>query len=391
MVSHHKRTTFNYLTFVNMNKIYPLLSGLILIAAPSFAQYQAVRAGNWSATGPSSIWLGSAPPMNCSGCTITLAVVGGGTITLDTHVVLSNASQVVVGDGVEATTLDIPNSNHMDSLTSNSITIVTDNTNTIIKVNNSSLVTVDPNSGGAGNFDGIFTGFASPGSETFSKTVGYAPNVIVVNSSGSTIVTNQDPSLQQISGGHSLNPSGTLPIVLASFSAQQNDGVVNLDWTTALEINGDRFAIERSSNAGAGWDDIGTVQAVGNSATTEKYSFADNSPVQGTAEYRLKMIDKDGKFAFSEVKTIRTGLVTSVSVYPNPARDFVNVTLGSASGFTLIRLYNQGGQMLQEKSLNNPGGTIVPLAVSGYPEGNYIVVVTGADGSRSTSKVLVAK
>ena len=103
------------------------------------------------------------------------------------------------------------------------------------------------------------------------------------------------------------------------------------------------------------------------------------------------MVDRDGAYKYSEVKTIRTGTVTSVSVYPNPARDFVNVTLGNASGFTLIRLYNQGGQLLQEKSLNNPGGTIVPLAVSSYPEGNYIVVVTGPDGWRTSSKVLITK
>jgi hypothetical protein len=103
------------------------------------------------------------------------------------------------------------------------------------------------------------------------------------------------------------------------------------------------------------------------------------------------MIDKDGHYAYSAVKSIRMGVITSVSVYPNPARDFVNVTLGNASGFTLIRLYNQGGQLLQEKSLNNPGGSIIPLAVSNYPEGNYIVVVTGADGSRQSSKVIIAK
>jgi hypothetical protein len=375
-----------------MNKIYTLtLSGLILFTAPSFGQYVAVRAGNWSATGANSIWLGAHPPMDCSNCAITLAVVGGGTINLDTHIALSNSSELLIGDGTSATVLEIANSGHMDSSTSNSISIVSDNTNSIIKVNPASLLIVDPNSGGAGNFDGVFTAYASPGSETFSKTVGYAPNVLVVNSSGTSIVTNQDPNLTQISGGQTLNPSGTLPILLSEFTATLKEGGVDLDWTTALEINSDRFVIERSANAGASWDVIGNVAAHGNSATSLQYSFTDNKPVQGTSEYRLQMVDKDGKYAYSAVKTIRTGTITSVSVYPNPARDFVNVTLGNASGFTLIRLYNQGGQLLQEKSANNPGGTVVALPVSGYPEGNYIIVVTGADGSRQANKVVVTK
>ncbi|HVS96434.1 MAG TPA: T9SS type A sorting domain-containing protein [Puia sp.] len=380
-----------------MNKIYTLtLSGLILSAAPSFAQtggtYTAVLPGNWHTTSGPGIWAGAEPPMNCGNCIINLTPAGGGTITLNAHIVLSAASQLTVGDGVSATTVDIPNSGSTaDTSHANSVSMVSDNTSTTIKVASGSLLIVDPNSGGNGNLDGVFTTFSSPGSETFSKTVGYAPNVLVVNSSGTSIVTNQSPDQTQISGGQTLNSGGTLPIILADFGARLNEGVVDLNWTTALEMNSDHFAIERSSNAGAGWEVIGTVPAHGNSAVSLNYSFADSKPLQGTAEYRLQMVDRDGVYKYSEVKSVRLGVVTSVSVYPNPARDFVNVTLGNASGFTLIRLYNQGGQLLQEKSLNNPGGTVVPLAVSAYPEGNYIVVVTGADGSRSSSKVLIAK
>jgi hypothetical protein len=84
--------------------------------------------------------------------------------------------------------------------------------------------------------------------------------------------------------------------------------------------------------------------------------------------------------------------VSAVSVYPNPAHDYVNVTLGStATGNTLIRLFNQSGQVLLERNLSNAGGTTVPLAVSSYPEGSYIIVVTGADGSRQINKLLITK
>lgn len=330
--------------------------------------------------------------MNCINCVINLNVLGGGTINLNTHVVLSANSQINIGDGTTANAvlLNVANSGAVDSSHANSITMLNDNSGTVINATTGSSLVVAPNSGGAGNFDGVFTVFVTPGppaTESFFKSVGYAPDGIVNN----TVVNGQSPSMQELVGGSTLNSMGTLPILLSAFSATLIEDGVALDWTTSLEINSDHFVIERSSNAGAAWDVLGTVSAHGNSVTTLSYSFTDTKPVQGTSEYRLEMVDKDGKFAFSEVKTIRTGMITGVSVYPNPARDFVNVTLGNASGFTLIRLYNQGGQLLQEKSTNNPGGTVIPLSVSGYPEGNYIIVVTGADGSKQANKVVVTK
>jgi hypothetical protein len=106
----------------------------------------------------------------------------------------------------------------------------------------------------------------------------------------------------------------------------------------------------------------------------------------------LELVDKGGQYTYSSVISVRIGIVTSVSVYPNPARDYVNVTLGGATGESmLIRLFNQAGQLLQEKNVTSAGGTIVPLAVSNYPEGNYVIVVSAADGSRQINKLVITK
>ncbi|HXB94615.1 MAG TPA: T9SS type A sorting domain-containing protein [Puia sp.] len=374
-----------------MKKLYSLtLCGLLLLlAAPSFGQYTAVRPGDWHASVPAnSIWLGSEPPSACSGCTITLNVVGGGTINLNKHVVLTGNSQLTVGGAGNTTVLSIGNSGATDSSHANSIVLFNDNTNATISVTGTSSVVVAANTAHAGDYDGVFTAsIGMGGDEIFFKSVGFAP----LGFDNNTIINNNNPAISTLTGGETMNASGTLPILLSEFGATLNDGAVDLNWVTDLEINSDHFAVLRSSNAGAGWDVIGTVPAHGMSSVSLQYSFVDNKPVQGTAEYRLQMVDKDGKYAYSEVKSIRVGVITSVSVYPNPARDFVNVTLGNTSGFTLIRLYNQGGQLLQEKNVNNAGGAIIPLAVSSYPEGNYIVVVTGSDGSRQSSKVIIAK
>ena len=377
-----------------MNKIYTLtLSGLVLLASPSFGQtvYTVVQPGNWSTPSPGvPIWDGvhGQPPPVCSNCEIDIKVTG--TVVLNTSITLTNGSKIVIGAAGSHTILQIPNSGSGNFAGGNNILL--DGTTT---ASNFSIfdATSSLDATSAGLYDGVLQLTPGGGGTTeFAKQYGTAGNLFNGNTTAAT-ETGFGPAVfgASASGPLNLSSTGTLPVILTDFTATVNEGVVDLAWTTTLEINSDRFVVERSANAGADWDAIGTVGAHGNSGDALHYSFADHKPVQGTAEYRLQMVDKDGVYKYSPVKSVRLGAITAVSVYPNPARDFVNVTLGNASGFTVIRLYNQGGQLLQEKGLNNPGGTIVPLAVSGYPEGNYIVVVTGADGSRATSKVLVAK
>ncbi len=287
---------------------------------------------------------------------ISLQVAGQ--VRLNTHVTLTGNSQLIIGDAGNATTLLIPNSGATDSAHSYSINLVNDGTNSTIKlVNNTDHVTVDLNTAHAGDYDGLFTSFVSSGVVSAYKQVGYAPNAFVNDvQSNSAEVLNSS-----LTGPITLSSTGTLPILLMDFNAALVDGSASLSWTTALEINSDHFTIQRSTNAGADWTNIGTVAAHGNSSTAINYSYTDNKTPQGTSEYRLQMVDKDGKFAYSEVRSVRVGIVTSVSVYPNPAHDYVNVTLagGSTEGM-IIRLFNQSGQVLLEKNVSNAGGTTIP-------------------------------
>jgi hypothetical protein len=56
-----------------------------------------------------------------------------------------------------------------------------------------------------------------------------------------------------------------------------------------------------------------------------------------------------------------------------------------------IRLVNLAGQVLLEKTVTNAGGTTVPLTVSSYPSGNYLIVITASDGSKQVNKILITK
>ncbi len=370
-----------------MKKLYTLvLCALSILTLSASAQtysggtYSTVLPGNWhTASGP-GIWSGAEPPSTCNNCLIILGTPG--TVNLNANVTLTNGSKVLVSSG---TTLAIGNSGASTFAASYSIILTATGNNTLQLEDNTAKLDATA----AGFYDGVLASTISSGSTYSTKEFGNPYNSFIDDA-----FQNQGPAVFGATavGPVTLSGVGTLPIILLTFNAVLNDGQVDLTWTTSLESNSDHFAVERSTDAGSTWTSIGTVAAAGNSSTAINYSFTDAKPAQGTSEYRLELVDKDGRYAYSPVKSIRTGIVSSVSIYPNPARDYVNVTLGGSSTETvLIRLFNQSGQILLEKNVSNAGGTTVPLAVSSYPEGNYIIVVTGADGSKQVNKLLIAK
>ena len=371
-----------------MKKLYPLAIAVIFFTLTASAQtggiYTAILPGNWhTASGP-GIWSGAEPPTSCNNCLISLNV--NGTVTLNATVTLTGGSTLTIGGGGASTTLMIPNSGATNFASSYSIMLTPTGNNILTLPTNLDFL----NASSAGAYDGVLQ--ASPngdGTTDYLKEYGNSPLLFRDNT-----VTNTGNAAkgQTQLGAASLNGFGTLPIILSSFTAELDGSQVSLTWTTDLETNSDHFAVQRSTDAGATWTTLGTVAAHGNSSLAINYSYADTKPGQGTNEYRLQLVDKDGTYKYSTVQSVRLGLVTSVSVYPNPARDYVNVTLGGNSNESInIRLFNQSGQVLQEKNLSNAGGTTVPLSVSSYPEGSYIIVVTGADGSRQINKLLITK
>jgi hypothetical protein len=372
--------------FYTLTLVIPCLFFLSLSSSAQYTggTYTAVTAGNWhTASGP-GIWQAAEPPQNCVNCLIVINVEG--TVSLNTNVNLSSRSTVKIGGSGNTTVLEIDNSGSTGFAGSNSIILANDGTNTSLQlVNGSAFV----NAASAGTYDGILTSYTTSGVTTYFKQVGKAPSGFV----GDNVASNSNASYgTTLVGAANLGSVGTLPIILANFSAVVDNGGVDLAWTTDLEVNSDHFVVQSSTNAGASWDNIATVNAQGNSVAAVNYSFNDKKPATGTSEYRLEMVDRDGKYAFSTVKAVRIGLMSSVSVYPNPATDYVNIALsGDASVSANIRLVNLAGQVLMEKNVSNAGGTIVPLTVSSFPQGSYLIVVTGSDGTKQVNKILIAK
>ena len=165
-------------------------------------------------------------------------------------------------------------------------------------------------------------------------------------------------------------PLVTLPVILASFDAKQlKDHKVELDWATASESNSDYFEVEHS-NDGENWTAIGQVNAAGNSATTQQYSFVDDAPYSGVTYYRLAQVDRDGSSTISKTLTIHIeeALVTTIRVYPNPAASYL-VVEGATQA---VIIFNTAGQRLLVRIVPD-GETKTTVDLSTLPRGAYFL------------------
>ncbi|HSZ84401.1 MAG TPA: T9SS type A sorting domain-containing protein, partial [Puia sp.] len=201
-------------------------------------------------------------------------------------------------------------------------------------------------------------------------------------------VTSQFTSFSPFGVGSIGNP---LPISLINFTAVLNsNNTVSLSWQTTVEVNSDHFDIERSSD-GSTWNSIGTVDAQGNSQIVVNYSYLDASPASGVNYYRLNMVDKNGSHSYSNVEVVTMNSIGAFRIFPNPAKDFVNVTLDHVSGSSTIRLFNFSGQTVFTQQLTKENGNAISIPVQNLAQGTYMLQVSGAGGSLHTGKVIIVR
>lgn len=145
-----------------------------------------------------------------------------------------------------------------------------------------------------------------------------------------------------------------LPIELVSFEAILKEREVILEWVTASELNNERFEIEHSID-GRVFTKIGTVAGQGTSNVTNSYTMIHPTPAAGINYYRMKQVDFDGNFEYSEIINVRNTTRNSISFSPNP---FSTELLISASEEELeliegssLALYDSRGQIVLQKQI----------------------------------------
>lgn len=176
-----------------------------------------------------------------------------------------------------------------------------------------------------------------------------------------------------------------LPVTFGSFTAEKQNNTALLKWTTALESNSKEFVIERSSD-GKGYSSIGTVNAAGFSASEKSYSYVDATPLKGNNVYHIKEVDNDGKATYSDVRSLTfDNLKPIIKVSPNPATNFVTISILGNNQDLQIRLLNNTGNMINSYKMNSES---LSINVSNLARGMYNITIDGK-GFASRYKLLI--
>lgn len=168
-----------------------------------------------------------------------------------------------------------------------------------------------------------------------------------------------------------------LPIKIKSFTAQaQTDNSVLLRWISVFEANSSKYVVQKSTD-GRNFSDVGELKAAGNSLTTINYSFSDRQMLNGSAYYRLKMVDLDGTIDYTKIVYINNGVATfgNFSVFPNPFRSEVQLKGVTTSDVNRknIKVYSAMGSEVNYRVV---GGNSIIIDPS-VPKGVYILRVKG--------------
>jgi hypothetical protein len=212
----------------------------------------------------------------------------------------------------------------------------------------------------------------------------------LINPGTNTINWNGLTTFSDFTGNGNGSP---LPISLLNFAVQPVLENVAITWTTASETNNDYFTIERSID-GVNFESLIEVDGAGNSNQALHYKTTDLSPFEGQSYYRLKQTDFDGKFAYSEIRSVdfihQVG-TTNWTLFPNPTSlngIYIN-TIEDDDRILSIKLFDLSGKVLHQQTLTiNQQTSSYFINFDGISTGIYMLELN--DGTMvKTSKIIL--
>lgn len=175
-----------------------------------------------------------------------------------------------------------------------------------------------------------------------------------------------------------------LPVTLIRFAGSREGNIIRLNWQTSNDVNVSNFIVQKKGDHG--FTGIGNVPASGAGAS---YSFTDASPLSGTNEYRLKITERSGTYAYSPVvPVLYNGIVKGWRVYPNPASSYIIIEYTAVNENTPLQLTDASGKVIKTM-IAAPGSTQVRLNVGDVAKGIYKIVMK--DDSQTESRTVLIK
>ncbi|MEI6185437.1 MAG: T9SS type A sorting domain-containing protein, partial [Bacteroidota bacterium] len=201
-----------------------------------------------------------------------------------------------------------------------------------------------------------------------------------------TLTSNATCISTTTANSNSITMITNVPVTLVSFKAYLSEHDAKCAWQTSTETDAAYYVVQRSTN-GKEFIDLGRIQATGNSNTVNNYNYTDINAADlkvNAIYYRLQMFDKDGHSTYSKVVMITLKTTFEIGLYPNPAKDRLNVKIYNSRSLNgTLYVTDIQGRVLLQQSLNldaNVDGNSVYVNTTSLNTGNYLVVIKDENG-----------
>ncbi len=183
--------------------------------------------------------------------------------------------------------------------------------------------------------------------------------------------------------GNQYSAPKTLPVSWTSFTANKAGQEVDLLWSVANQINNDHFEVERKT-LGSDYAMVGTVIAADKGSNDSYHSVDANPSLTQANFYRIKQVDKDGNFSYSPVRMVIFTNTSTLSITPNPATSFINIS--TSQNQLQINIYDAGGRKVLSRTVASGNSQI---NISSFAKGVYTVVAENNGVKVDSKKVVV--
>ena len=188
-----------------------------------------------------------------------------------------------------------------------------------------------------------------------------------------------------------------VPVELTSFTVKAVSNDVELNWTTATETNNQGFDIERSltNSETPNWEKIGYVAGFGTTTEPKAYSFVDTKLETGNYTYRLKQIDLDGTYKYSEEVNVEVEIPIEYALeqnYPNPFNPSTTIKYSiPEDGFVKLAVYNMLGEQVADlvNAQQKAGRYEINFNASNLASGVYVYRLEAANFTASKKLMLM--
>ncbi len=192
-----------------------------------------------------------------------------------------------------------------------------------------------------------------------------------------------------------LGPTATLNVNISDFRVnEESNNTAQVSWSVSNAVNHSHFEIERSTD-GRNFEKIYVESQILANGTAYAFNFTDRQlPAAVIIFYRLKQVNTNGDFQYSEIKSIRLSTKRSgIAVYPNPAKETLNIDFTSAETNTITLAVSDGlgRTVISEQRKVIPGKNIVTVDIHKLNKGNYTLLIYESNSSNDNQGFQFAK